>query len=65
MDLKFFYMLIYVIIVLLLIERVILLIYVMSDIHGCYHEYIKMLELINFNSNDTLYIIGDVFIIID
>ena len=60
MDLKFFYILIYVIIVLLLIERVILLIYVMSDIHGCYHEYIKMLELIDFNSNDTLYIIGDV-----
>lgn len=36
------------------------MIYVMSDIHGCYKEYIKMLELINFNSNDTLYIIGDI-----
>ena len=36
------------------------MIYVMSDIHGCYDEYIKMLELINFNDNDTLYIIGDI-----
>ena len=36
------------------------MIYVMSDIHGCYQEYMKMLELINFNENDTLYIIGDV-----
>ena len=36
------------------------MIYVMSDIHGCYQEYIKMLELINFNENDILYIIGDV-----
>lgn len=35
--------------------------YVMSDIHGCYNEYIKMLELINFNSNDELYILGDIF----
>ena len=34
--------------------------YVMSDIHGCYHEYMKMLELINFTDNDTLYIVGDV-----
>ena len=36
------------------------MIYVMSDIHGCYNEYIKMLELIYFNDADTLYIIGDV-----
>ena len=36
------------------------MIYVMSDIHGCYQEYMKMLALINFNKNDTLYIIGDV-----
>ena len=36
------------------------MIYVMSDIHGCYEEYIKMLELINFNDSDTLYIIGDI-----
>ena len=36
------------------------MIYVMSDIHGCHEEYLKMLKLINFNENDTLYIIGDV-----
>ena len=34
--------------------------YVMSDLHGCYEDYIKMLELIHFNESDTLYIIGDV-----
>lgn len=36
------------------------MIYVMSDLHGCYEEYIKMLNLINFNNNDTLYILGDI-----
>lgn len=35
--------------------------YVMSDIHGCYDEYIKMLELIKFSDNDELYILGDIF----
>ena len=34
--------------------------YAISDLHGCYNEFIKMLELINFNKNDTLYIIGDI-----
>lgn len=36
------------------------LIYVISDLHGCYEEYIKMLNLINFNDNDTLYVLGDI-----
>ena len=36
------------------------MIYVMSDLHGCYEEYIKMLNKINFNDNDILYIIGDI-----
>ena len=36
------------------------MIYVMSDLHGCYEEYLKMLDHINFNNNDTLYILGDV-----
>lgn len=36
------------------------LIYVMSDLHGCYEKYLKMLEKISFSSNDTLYILGDV-----
>ena len=35
------------------------MIYVMSDIHGQYDKYLKMLELTRFNSNDTLYILGD------
>ena len=34
--------------------------YVMSDIHGCYDEFINMLELINFNNEDELYILGDI-----
>lgn len=36
------------------------MIYVMSDLHGCYEKYIQMLEKIKFNSNDTLYVLGDV-----
>lgn len=34
--------------------------YVISDIHGCYDKYIKMLEKIKFSSDDTLYVLGDV-----
>ena len=34
--------------------------YVMSDIHGCYDKYLKMLEKIRFSSEDTLYVLGDV-----
>lgn len=33
--------------------------YVMSDIHGCYDKYIRMLEEIKFSDNDKLYILGD------
>lgn len=33
--------------------------YVISDIHGEFDKYIKMLELINFNDEDNLYILGD------
>ena len=36
------------------------MIYVMSDIHGCYDKYIKMLEKIQFGPGDTLYVLGDV-----
>ena len=32
----------------------------MSDLHGCYSQYIKMLELINFSDEDRLYILGDI-----
>lgn len=34
--------------------------YVMSDIHGQYEKYCKMLEKIAFSDDDTLYILGDV-----
>ncbi len=36
------------------------MIYVMSDIHGCYDKYNKMLEKISFGEIDTLYILGDI-----
>lgn len=36
------------------------MIYVMSDLHGCYDKYMQMLEKICFSKEDTLYILGDV-----
>ena len=36
------------------------MIYVISDIHGCYDEYKKMLSIINFSENDLLYVLGDI-----
>ena len=36
------------------------MVYVMSDIHGCYEQYEKMLKRISFSENDVLYILGDV-----
>jgi len=32
----------------------------MSDLHGCYNKYVKMLEKIGFSDEDTLYILGDI-----
>lgn len=34
--------------------------YVMSDLHGNYNAYIKMLEIIDFKNSDMLYILGDI-----
>lgn len=34
--------------------------YVMSDIHGCYDKFIKMISLIDLKKEDELYILGDV-----
>lgn len=34
-------------------------IYVMSDIHGCYDEFMQMLEKIHFSKDDTLICAGD------
>lgn len=36
------------------------MVYAISDIHGYYDKYIRMLDKIKFNKNDTLYVIGDV-----
>ena len=33
--------------------------YIMSDIHGCYDDFIKMLKNIEFNENDQLILAGD------
>ena len=34
--------------------------YIISDIHGCYDEYIELLKKINLKDSDELYILGDV-----
>ena len=34
--------------------------YVMSDLHGRYAQYRKMLEIIRFSEEDELYVVGDV-----
>lgn len=36
------------------------MIYAISDLHGRYDLYVKMLEKINFSDSDTLYILGDI-----
>lgn len=33
--------------------------YVISDIHGCYQEYLALLEKIGFSDSDELYVLGD------
>ena len=35
------------------------MIYITSDIHGCYEEFMELLETIKFSKEDTLYILGD------
>jgi len=36
-----------------------LMIYALSDLHGCFSLYKEMLEKIDFSDNDTLYVLGD------
>lgn len=36
------------------------MIYAISDIHGCWDKYRKLLKKINFGPDDTLYVLGDV-----
>jgi len=33
--------------------------YAISDIHGCYDEFMELLQKINFGPGDTLYVLGD------
>lgn len=33
--------------------------YIMSDIHGCYEEYLALLDKIHFSDQDELYVLGD------
>lgn len=35
--------------------------YVISDVHGCYEEFMELLEKISFSEADELFILGDVF----
>ena len=34
--------------------------YCCSDLHGCFDEFIALLEKINFSHNDTMYVLGDI-----
>ncbi len=34
--------------------------YAISDIHGCYSEFLAILDKINFSEKDILYVLGDV-----
>jgi serine/threonine protein phosphatase 1 len=34
--------------------------YVISDIHGCYSEFMRLLKMVKFNNEDELYILGDI-----
>lgn len=36
------------------------MIYAVSDLHGCYDKYTKLLDRLNMTSNDSLYILGDI-----
>ena len=35
------------------------MIYAVADIHGCYQEFLQLLEKINFADEDEMYILGD------
>lgn len=42
------------------IRKGVCVIYAISDLHGCYEQYISMLQKISFSPRDTLYVVGDV-----
>lgn len=33
--------------------------YVVSDLHGQYRIFLKLLEMVDFSENDQLYMLGD------
>ena len=33
--------------------------YIISDIHGCYTEYLELLDMIGFSNDDELFVLGD------
>ena len=33
--------------------------YIISDIHGCYAEYLELLDMIGFSDDDELFVLGD------
>ena len=35
------------------------MIYVTSDIHGCYNQYLRLIQRLDLKEDDTLYILGD------
>lgn len=36
------------------------MVYIVSDLHGCYDKYRKLLERLKLTENDSLYILGDI-----
>lgn len=36
------------------------MVYAVSDLHGCYDKYMKLLERLHLTSDDSLYILGDI-----
>lgn len=36
------------------------MIYAVSDLHGCYDKYLRLLQKINLSDSDALYVLGDV-----
>ena len=38
------------------------MIYVTSDIHGCYEKYLRLIERLDMKEADTLYILGDLVV---
>ena len=42
------------------LKEIMSVIYAVSDLHGCYDKYIKLLERLKMTADDSLYILGDI-----